>query len=182
MIFFAIARRPCAVAGMPLSSSYVLMMFLTVFAGTFAMMHACEKICGDIPASILAGAAYCFANYHITDIYVRSAVGEAMALVFLPVQLEGLYLLFECRDQSGWKPLFIGMTGLLLTHNLTFLLACILTGAFFLIYFSKLPKEIFPEVIPSTAVVGTILPEMADALGLSHDLKVVCGGVDNPVI
>ena len=43
----------------------------------------------------------------------------------------------------------------------------------------KLPKEIFPEVIPSTAVVGTILPEMADALGLSHDLKVVCGGVDN---
>ena len=28
-------------------------------------------------------------------------------------------------------------------------------------------------------MVGTILPEMADALGLSHDLKVVCGGVDN---
>ena len=129
--------------GMPLSSSYVLMMFLTVFAGTFTMMHACEKICGDSLTSILCGSAYCFANYHITDIYVRSAVGEAMALVFLPVQLEGLYLLFECRDQSGWKPLFIGMTGLLLTHNLTFLLACILTGAFFLIYFSKLPKEIF---------------------------------------
>lgn len=40
-------------------------------------------------------------------------------------------------------------------------------------------KAIFPEVIPSTGVVGTIRPEVADELGLSAKLQVVCGGVDN---
>ena len=40
-------------------------------------------------------------------------------------------------------------------------------------------KNIFPEVIPSTGIVGTIKPEIAAELGLSEKLQVVSGGVDN---
>ncbi len=40
-------------------------------------------------------------------------------------------------------------------------------------------KSIFPEVIASTDIVGPIIPEVADELGLSHDIKIVSGGVDN---
>ncbi|WP_416175628.1 xylulokinase [Clostridium sp.] len=43
----------------------------------------------------------------------------------------------------------------------------------------KLPKDIFPEVIPSTGIVGKIKPEVADEIGLSRNLLVVSGGVDN---
>ncbi|GEN88792.1 xylulokinase [Oceanobacillus sojae] len=42
-----------------------------------------------------------------------------------------------------------------------------------------LPKHIFPEIIASDAVVGTILPEVAKEIGLSENTQVVCGGVDN---
>lgn len=42
-----------------------------------------------------------------------------------------------------------------------------------------LPKAIFPEIIPSDAVVGTILPEVAKEIGLPETMQVVCGGVDN---
>ena len=43
----------------------------------------------------------------------------------------------------------------------------------------QLPIGIFPEVVPSTAVIGTLLPEAAQALGLPASVKVVAGGVDN---
>ena len=44
---------------------------------------------------------------------------------------------------------------------------------------SGLPAEIWPEILPSTAVLGEILPEVAERIGLSSKTKVVCGGVDN---
>lgn len=39
--------------------------------------------------------------------------------------------------------------------------------------------SLFPEIIPSDAVLGTLTDDSARALGLSPAVKVVCGGVDN---
>ncbi len=44
---------------------------------------------------------------------------------------------------------------------------------------SGIPADIWPEILPSTQVLGKILPGVADALGLSEHVQVVCGGVDN---
>ena len=44
---------------------------------------------------------------------------------------------------------------------------------------SHLPREIFPEIIPSDGVVGKILPEIAKLTGLPQHVEVICGGVDN---
>ncbi len=44
---------------------------------------------------------------------------------------------------------------------------------------SGLPAEIWPEIVPSTAILGGLLPEAAAELGLPQGVKVVCGGVDN---
>jgi len=48
-----------------------------------------------------------------------------------------------------------------------------------LISASGLPEEIFPKIVPSTEVLGTLLPEAAAELGLPDSVKVVAGGVDN---
>ncbi len=40
-------------------------------------------------------------------------------------------------------------------------------------------QDIFPDVVPSTHIVGELTKEAAEALGLSPSVKVVCGGVDN---
>ncbi|MCK7482243.1 MAG: FGGY family carbohydrate kinase [Candidatus Moduliflexus flocculans] len=45
-----------------------------------------------------------------------------------------------------------------------------------LIAASGLPRSIFPEVVPSTRVLGTLLPAAAQALGLHRDVQVVAGG------
>lgn len=39
--------------------------------------------------------------------------------------------------------------------------------------------DIFPELVPSHTVIGTVLPEIAEEIGLSSHTLVACGGVDN---
>jgi len=48
-----------------------------------------------------------------------------------------------------------------------------------LIVASDLPREIFPDIVPSTEVIGELTAEAADVLGLRKTVKVVAGGVDN---
>jgi xylulokinase len=44
---------------------------------------------------------------------------------------------------------------------------------------SGLPRGIFPDIVPSTEVIGELGAEAAEMLGLRPGLKVVAGGVDN---
>jgi len=44
---------------------------------------------------------------------------------------------------------------------------------------SGIPAEVWPEIVPSTQVLGELRPDVAALLGLNAGTKVVCGGVDN---
>jgi len=44
---------------------------------------------------------------------------------------------------------------------------------------SGLPRDIFPDIVPSTEVIGELTPQAAEALNLPVHVKVVAGGVDN---
>jgi len=48
-----------------------------------------------------------------------------------------------------------------------------------LIEATGLPRNIFPDIAPSSEVVGCLTAEAAEQLGLSQQVRVVCGGVDN---
>jgi xylulokinase len=44
---------------------------------------------------------------------------------------------------------------------------------------SGIPAEIWPEIVPSTHIIGEVSPAVAQKMGLGSGVKVVCGGVDN---
>lgn len=44
---------------------------------------------------------------------------------------------------------------------------------------SGLPAEIFPEIVPSTEIIGTLGAGAAAEIGLPRSVRVACGGVDN---
>ena len=44
---------------------------------------------------------------------------------------------------------------------------------------SGLSADLWPDIVPSTFILGEVLPDIADAIGLGLGVKVVCGGVDN---
>jgi xylulokinase len=44
---------------------------------------------------------------------------------------------------------------------------------------SGISADLWPEIVPSTQVIGEVTAEVAELLGLAEGVKVVCGGVDN---
>ena len=44
---------------------------------------------------------------------------------------------------------------------------------------ADLPRDVFPDIVPSTEIIGQLTPRAADALGLPVGTPVACGGVDN---
>ena len=44
---------------------------------------------------------------------------------------------------------------------------------------SSLPRSLFPPIVPSTQIIGTLTAKAAEHLGLTSRVKVACGGVDN---
>jgi xylulokinase len=44
---------------------------------------------------------------------------------------------------------------------------------------SGLAESLFPPIVPSTTIVGTLTAQAAESLGLPRSVKVACGGVDN---
>ena len=48
-----------------------------------------------------------------------------------------------------------------------------------LIKYSGIPREIFPDIVPSTEIIGSLTKDAAEELGLPTSVKVVAGGVDN---
>jgi xylulokinase len=44
---------------------------------------------------------------------------------------------------------------------------------------SDIPADVWPEIVPSTHVLGKVIPEVASEMGLGSEVLVVCGGVDN---
>ncbi len=93
-----------------------------VFAAAFsvsmlAMYWWVLEAWGVWPA-FAAAVLYGFAPYRFVDLYVRGAIGEHMAYVFLPVILWGLFTLSQ-KNSSRWAPyaVSLGTTLLILSHN-----------------------------------------------------------------
>jgi hypothetical protein len=129
-------------AGVPLTICYKISVIAATFVSGCAMWHLALKISQKRSLAWLGAAAYIFANYRITDIYVRGALGEVFAMMFLPMLLEGLYVILWQKEKK-WNMLAIGLTGLALSHDLTFLMGVVLCILLFAVKVKELTKEIF---------------------------------------
>ena len=122
------------VLGLSVTAAYkVFLVCVNVF--TAAMAYCVAR---NVSGSRLIGMAICclwtFAPYRYSDIYPRAAVGEFLALAFLPVLCYGLYLLFWQKSVDGkvlknhsWLWLAAGASGIILSHAIS----VIMTGLVF---------------------------------------------------
>ncbi len=105
----------------------------------------------------LGMTAYVLAPYRLTDIYLRAAVGEYTAIAFMPLVFAGLYDLYFADDnRKGIMAIIFGMTGLLQSHVLSSLLACMFIALFAVLCIRKtFTKRVFTALLSSVA--GTVL-------------------------
>ncbi len=124
--------------GMTLIRAYKIYIVCLMIASTFFIGLCQAKVSkGKIKAIILSMFIYLVNPHQVTSIFRRSALGETMGLVFIPLALLGIYyVLYD--DENKWYILCLGFLGLVLSHNITFILTCILFLFFILLNIKEL--------------------------------------------
>ena len=110
------------IVGFSVTQSYKTYLFLINLGTTLTAYFCFRKITKDSRAALWGTAAYVFAIYRLTNVYVRLAVGEYTAIMFLPLVLLAVYGIYT-DDVTDFKKymrngvlLAAAMTGLVQTH------------------------------------------------------------------
>lgn len=120
----------------PVIIAYKFTVFSATLLAALSMFYLVKKIDKNAYSPYIASFIYTFCNYHITDVYVRSALGEMFAFIFLPVVLNGIYELLY-KKSNKWYILSFGFFGLLLSHNISFLFGLIILLIYTLLNFKN---------------------------------------------
>ena len=113
-----------------ISHSYVLaykLYYLLLGIATIFISYRCMMgIVHDDLSSICFAALYTFSSYRFANVYIRAALGESVAMTFLPLVLLGIYNIFF-DDEKKWRTMSIGFALIAYTHNLSLLLVGFIT-------------------------------------------------------
>lgn len=120
----------------------ILVNFLTVFSAWFSFRKCLKGKTAALTASIL----YVGAGDRLARMYESSQIGAVSAMIFYPVVLAGLYLLFTKKENENgkdriWLWLLTGFSGLLMTHMLSCLMLGIFTALTCAICFKRLLRK-----------------------------------------
>ena len=127
--------------GFSLIISYKIYLFLLVAAATFSIGLIQKKISDNkIVPTIISMFIYIINPHQIISIFRRSALGELMSMVFIPICLLGIYYAVY-NNNKKWYYLVIGFTGLVLSHNISFVIMCILFLVFIILNTKTILKE-----------------------------------------
>ena len=100
-----------------LTLSYKLVFILSVFVSLFGMYLFLKEFFGRFP-SLVGTVLYLYTPYRALQIYVRGAMGEALALALFP--FVGYILVEIIRSGKKWAKVFLGViicSLFLLSHN-----------------------------------------------------------------
>lgn len=126
--------------GVGINASYHLFIAFC-FIATYAAMYYCtKKMTGSVYSASAAAVILTLSQYHLDDIYTRSAAGEYTAFIFLPFLVYGLYGLTRGKIEHPVM-MGVGFAGVLLCHTTTTIFCVGLYFAAFLISFPKYLKE-----------------------------------------
>lgn len=92
--------------------------FLVTFATLLISFYSMKKIKEQEFQAILFSLIYTFSSYRLSNLIFRSAIGEYLAMTFLPIVLLGVYKIL-CDDYKQYYFLSIGMALLACSHLLS---------------------------------------------------------------
>ncbi len=129
--------------GFSVITAYKLYIFAVLFLTAAIAYYSFKNIFSDKRTGFILAFLYTTASYHFTNIYVRAAVGEYTAQIFLPLLALALFKIFTEEVDSGKKIfdnsllLSIGLSGIIGSHILTMIMTCFLLLIVCLILWKK---------------------------------------------
>lgn len=104
----------CAAGASVLFGMKVLLV-LIVFATVYTAYYAMRQMLGD-KAAMLFTLLYLCCPYRLNDVYTRAALGEALAMAFLPLAAAGIWQLVQGDYKKGFWSAAVGITCVLQAH------------------------------------------------------------------
>lgn len=115
--------------GFDFVTSVKLVFALAWVLSGLAMYGFVKRILENRPAAFIAGLLYVFMPYHLVDVYVRAALAESVALVFLPLTLWAFYETVTTRTIRSLLAAAFAYAGMVFAHNGIALLFSLVLGA-----------------------------------------------------
>lgn len=126
--------------GISAATSYKFLFVIFNIATAFATYYSVKTMFDSRKAALLAAVLFTLSPYRFTNIYARAAVGEALAMTFMPILIAGLYHIIMGNKKKWWL-LALGMSGLIQTHVLSALLGVILCVVIGIICITSIIRE-----------------------------------------
>lgn len=128
------------IMGMSVVLSFKVFLFLINLATALVMYYAVKSITKSSYYSTLASVVYTVATYRVICVHERAAVGELLAMCFMPLVVSGIYHVF-IGDKRKWPQLVIGATCVFQSHLIGTLLTAFLAVFLGLVYIRRLFSE-----------------------------------------
>ncbi|MEW5717509.1 MAG: hypothetical protein AB1817_02665 [Chloroflexota bacterium] len=139
---------------------------LAIVLSGVAMFAFIKRLTGANQAAFLSGLAYVYIPYHIADVYVRAALAESVALIFLPLTLLGFYETVVRPNRITIVAAAFAYAAMMFSHNGVAMLFTVVLGAWVLfLILSVLRRQ--PPTSNLQSLISLGLPSLsALALGL----------------
>lgn len=113
------------VLGFSIPMSYNLFIVFCIVMCYISVYYCTKLIINNKYGAVTASIIYTLCQYHIDNIYVRAAVGEISAFIFIPLIFYGIYDVLYKNFQKPWI-MILGFIGIMLSHTITLLLCIFL--------------------------------------------------------
>lgn len=139
-------------------NAFKLMIFIAVVFSGINIFNLIFNITESKKTSLIVALIYLTIPYKLVDIYVRMAIGEILAFVFIPLVFHGLYDIVE-KNGDKWYLLVIGAVGILLSHNISTFLIALVSLIYLLAYSNKIlqEKKLKKILICAIFIIGMVL-------------------------
>lgn len=128
------------VFGMNCFASYKIFIFLINLVTILIAYYSANIIFKNKKITWITTLLYATAFYRLSDIYIRGALGEVLALTFLPLIISGLYEIIWGENKKWWIVCF-GLFGVINSHMLTFAMSAVLIVVICLFNIVRIFKE-----------------------------------------
>lgn len=103
--------------GASIMMSYKILILIINLLTAFVGYYSFEKIFGKRMA-LIGGILYLMNPYRMVNMYLRAALGELLAMIFLPLLLLGIYELLY-RNEKKWWISVVAVSGIIQSHILS---------------------------------------------------------------
>ena len=127
-------------AGTSIQYAMHALIILMNLGTAIAMFLLARRLFEDEWTGLLASVLYTLAQYRITDVYTRSALGEALAMAFMPLLALGLYEVISGKA-TRWPLIALCAAAILQSHLLSTAILAPLCALICLIFLPALLRE-----------------------------------------